>query len=128
MLAHFLFIAYVALGGFLAWRWARMFWPHLAVGLYGLTISVVGWICPLTYVEDWGRRNAGEAGLSQAGFIDHYLSGVIYPQEHLVTVQVAVGAVVALSWAGAALRHWGPWPRPAAPPPISESSASKNGA
>ncbi|GHC88100.1 hypothetical protein GCM10007079_32800 [Nocardiopsis terrae] len=103
MIIHAAFILYVAIGGLLAWRWPRTFRIHLGCALYGLSISVVGWICPLTHVENWGRERAGQAGLSNEGFIDHYLTGVIYPADHLVTVQLGVGAVVVLSWAGLAL-------------------------
>ncbi len=29
MVVHFLFIAFVVLGGFLAWRWPKAIWLHL---------------------------------------------------------------------------------------------------
>ena len=102
MVLHLAFLVYVALGGYLAWCWPRMFWPHLACALYGLGITVIGWQCPLTHIETWGRQNAGQAGLPPGGFIERYLTGVIYPADHLVTVQVSVGAVVVLSWIGLA--------------------------
>ncbi|MDT0330490.1 DUF2784 domain-containing protein [Nocardiopsis lambiniae] len=98
MLFHFAFILYIAVGGFIAWRWPRTFWIHLGVALYGLAISIVGWTCPLTHVENWGRENAGQAGLAEEGFIDHYLTGVIYPADDLRLVQTGVGVVVVLSW------------------------------
>ncbi|MFE9241977.1 DUF2784 domain-containing protein [Nocardiopsis sp. NPDC006938] len=100
MVLHLAFLVYVALGGLLAWRWPRAIWPHLACALYGLGITVIGWTCPLTHVEDWGRRNAGQAGLPPEGFIAHYLTGVVYPAEHLITIQLLVALSVALSWAG----------------------------
>ncbi|CAL9398936.1 hypothetical protein SUDANB121_01431 [Nocardiopsis dassonvillei] len=103
MLFHFTFILYIALGGFLAWKWPRTLWAHLAVAVYGLSISIFAWTCPLTYVENWGRRNAGQAGLTEEGFIDHYLTGVIYPADSLREVQVGVGVVVVLSWIGLAV-------------------------
>ncbi|MGQ4267550.1 DUF2784 domain-containing protein [Nocardiopsis changdeensis] len=103
MLLHFAFILYIALGGFLAWKWPRTLWAHLAVAAYGLAISVFAWTCPLTLVENWGRENAGRAGLAEEGFIDHYLTGVIYPAEALREAQAAVGALVVLSWAGHAV-------------------------
>ncbi len=103
MIVHAAFILYMAVGGFLAWKWPRTVWIHIGCALYGLSISVVGWICPLTYVENWGRENAGLSGLAEGGFIDHYLTGVIYPADHLVTVQVGVGVVVVLSWVGLAV-------------------------
>lgn len=100
MVLHLAFLAYVTLGGFLAWRWPRTIWPHTAVALYGLGVTVVGWTCPLTRLENWGRAQAGRTGLTQTGFIDHYLTGVIYPAEHLLTAQLAVAATIAVSWVG----------------------------
>ncbi|MFE1169073.1 DUF2784 domain-containing protein [Nocardiopsis sp. NPDC058789] len=105
MVLHLLFLAYVALGGFAAWRWPRMFWPHLACAVYGLGVTVIGWPCPLTHLEDWGRRNAGQSGLPPEGFIAHYLTGVVYPTEHLLTAQLLVALTVTLSWAGALYLH-----------------------
>ncbi|MBB4931033.1 hypothetical protein F4561_001853 [Lipingzhangella halophila] len=105
MLVHFAFVLYVAFGGFFAWRWPRMFWPHLVIAAYGLGITLVGWTCPLTYIENWGREGAGQAGLEQ-GFIDTYLVGVIYPQSYLVPIQFTAGVVVAVSWGGLLLLLW----------------------
>ena len=110
MAVHFAFIAYVVCGGFLAWRWPRAVWPHLAAAAYGLGVTVIGWLCPLTWLEHWGRTNAGQQGLDAGGFISHYLTGVVYPAEHLREIQLAAAATVALSWLGAALlaRRRGP--------------------
>ncbi|GAA4905599.1 DUF2784 domain-containing protein [Streptomonospora salina] len=98
MLLHFGFLCYVALGGFLVWRWPRAFWPHLAVCAYALGIIDFEWQCPLTGIEHWARERAGLEGLPAEGFIDHYLTGVVYPERYLAEVQFAVGVVVALSW------------------------------
>lgn len=101
MVLHLAFLLYVALGGYLAWRRPPMIWPHTACALYGLGITLIGWDCPLTRVENWGREQAGQAGLPPEGFIEHYLTGIIYPAEHLITAQLLVALSVALSWAGA---------------------------
>ena len=83
MVVHFLILVFMAVGGFLAWRWPRLIWAHLAVAAWGLVSVVTGVECPLTALEDWGRRNAGERGLRPTGgFIDHYIEGVVYPQEY----------------------------------------------
>ncbi|NUT35281.1 MAG: DUF2784 domain-containing protein, partial [Hamadaea sp.] len=104
MVAHFAFLAYLLLGGFLAWRRPKAIWPHLAVAAWGLFSTVFVWDCPLTYAEDWARRRAGEQGLS-TGFIDTYLTGVIYPERYTALIQIGIGVVVAISWTGAFLRH-----------------------
>jgi hypothetical protein len=100
---HFAYLAYVIFGGFLAWRWPRAFWPHLAAGAWGLVIVVFSLTCPLTYVEDWARRKAGEQGLGEVGFIDRYIEGVLYPERYTRLLQIAVAVVVLGSWLGAYL-------------------------
>ena len=99
MVAHFGFLVFLVIGGFLSWRWPVVIWPHLAMATWGLTSTVFLWDCPLTAVESWARRRTGEAGLS-TGFIDTYLTGVIYPERYTTLIQVLVGVVVAVSWAG----------------------------
>jgi hypothetical protein len=105
MVAHFVFLAYLVVGGFIAWRWPRTIWLHVSVALYGLFNVLIGWPCPLTHVENWGRAHAGEATLPGTGFIDHYIAGVIYPQEHEALVQVLVLVVVLTSWIGFVIRR-----------------------
>ena len=65
---------------------------------------LVGYGCPLTQLEDWARRRAGQEGLVDGGFIDEYLTGVVYPERFLVVAQAMVGVLVAVSW-------WGWWRR-----------------
>ena len=105
MMAHFLFLAYLVVGGFIAWRWPGTIWTHTAVALYGLFNVLIGWPCPLTYVENWGRARAGESTLPGTGFIDHYIAGVVYPQEHEALVQALAAAVVLASWIGFVIRR-----------------------
>ena len=103
MVVHFAFLAYVVAGGFLAWRWPRAIWSHLALAGWGLSTLVFHQDCPLSLIEDWARRRAGEPGLHHRGFIDTYLTGVVYPAPDLPRVQALVAVVVAVSWVGALL-------------------------
>ncbi|MFR9803959.1 DUF2784 domain-containing protein [Pseudonocardia sp. RS010] len=104
MLVHFAFLAFVALGGFLARRWPRVLVLHVAAVGWGL-VSVLAHVeCPLTAWEDRFRRLAGEQGLAR-GFIDTYLTGVLYPREYLPGIQLAIGCLVVVSWVGFALRR-----------------------
>jgi hypothetical protein len=103
MLVHFVFLLYVALGGFLAWRTPRLIVPHVAAATWGLLSATVGMDCPLTAWEDAARRHAGEQGLPH-GFIGTYLTGVIYPADRLVEAQLLVASVVLVSWIGIAVR------------------------
>ncbi|MEU0539774.1 DUF2784 domain-containing protein [Nocardia sp. NPDC005978] len=101
---HFLFVAYVVVGGFIAWRWPRTIWLHLAAFGWGFSTVLIGIDCPLTDLENWSRRRAGEAGLPPSGFIDHYITGVIYPESALELVRALVAVVVVISWIGLWLR------------------------
>jgi hypothetical protein len=103
MLLHFGFLVFLALGGFLAWRWPWLVVPHVAAVTWGLLSVAAGLECPLTGWEDWARRRAGEQGLPR-GFIDTYLTGVVYPAEYLVAAQVLVAMLVVGSWAGLVVR------------------------
>lgn len=97
---HFGYLVYVVLGGFLAWRWPKAFWVHLAAGIWGVLI-VFEWVdCPLTWAEHWARQRDGQPA-SDVGFIERYVTGVIYPEQYVTQVQLAVAVVVLLSWLGA---------------------------
>ncbi|QIS12056.1 DUF2784 domain-containing protein [Nocardia arthritidis] len=103
---HFAFVAYVVVGGFVAWRWPRTIWLHLLAFGWGFSTVLFGLECPLTYLESWARRRAGEAGLPPSGFIAHYITGVLYPERALGLIRVLVALVVAASWVGYLwLRH-----------------------
>ncbi|WP_214366481.1 DUF2784 domain-containing protein [Pseudonocardia sp. H11422] len=104
MLAHFAFLVYLALGGFLGWWRPWLLLAHAPVLLWGLLSVTVGLECPLTVVEDWARHRAGERGLDSGGFIETYLTGVIYPEQYLGLVRALVVVVVVVSWVGAVVR------------------------
>ncbi|MBF6191461.1 DUF2784 domain-containing protein [Nocardia implantans] len=97
---HFAFVAYVVVGGFLAWRFGRTIWLHLLAVCWGFSTIVFGFDCPLTHLENWARERAGEQRLPSSGFIDHYLTGVIYPESALGLVRATVAALVVASWLG----------------------------
>jgi hypothetical protein len=96
---HFGYLVFVVFGGFLAWRWPRVIWLHLAAAAWGLAVVVGRLRCPLTDAEDWSRRRAGEAGLT-AGFIDRYIEGVLYPERYTVLMHALAATAVVISWAG----------------------------
>ncbi|MDP2480546.1 MAG: DUF2784 domain-containing protein [Candidatus Palauibacterales bacterium] len=107
LLSHAAFVLFVAAGGFLALRWRRVAWAHVPCALYGAAIELVGWVCPLTPLEQRLRRAAGQAGYA-GGFLDHYLRGVLYPArwEHIhLGLGVAVVAGNAALYV-VAVRRW----------------------
>ena len=95
VVVHLLFISFVVGGVFLAWRWPRVVWVHVPAAIYGALVEFVGFICPLTLLENDLRRHAGELGY-HGGFIDHYLVKVIYPPGLTREMQVGLGLLVLL--------------------------------
>ncbi len=76
---HFVFIVFVVAGGFLTiWRF-RIIYLHVPAVAWGVAIEYFGWICPLTYLEDWFPLKAGIVG-QQSGFVDRYIMPIVYPQ------------------------------------------------
>ncbi len=93
VLLHMCFVVFVVAGGLLALRWRRMAWVHVPCAVWGAWIEFAGWICPLTPLEIWLRRRAGEAGYER-GFIEHYILPVLYPSELTRSTQLVLGIVV----------------------------------
>lgn len=105
---HLAFILFVVLGGLLALRWPKVAWAHLPTVAYGALIEFVGWVCPLTPIEQELRRMAGEGGYA-GGFIEHYLVPIIYPAGYTWELRISLGsAVVAIN---VAFYGWFLWSR-----------------
>ena len=103
LVTHFVYLAYLLLGGFLAWRWPAMIFPHLASVVWGILILFNAVQCPLTAAEGWARRVAGDEPVSGA-FIDRYVTGVIYPGRYVNEVRLGLALVVLVSYIGAYVR------------------------
>ncbi|HEY2853929.1 MAG TPA: DUF2784 domain-containing protein [Gemmatimonadaceae bacterium] len=90
LIAHFAFVLFVIFGGLLALRWPRVAWLHIPVALYGAAIEFLGFVCPLTPLENALRHAGGEAGYA-GGFIDHYITAAIYPEGLTRAIQLWLG-------------------------------------
>lgn len=93
IVAHFLFIAFVAAGGLLVLRWPRLAWVHLPAVVWGVVVELTGWICPLTPLENYLRRLRGSSSYS-GGFIEQYLIPIIYPANLTAATQYILGGLV----------------------------------
>ena len=98
VVAHFAFLCYLIVGGFVALRWRRTIWLHVPTVLWGIAITTERLDCPLTWLERWSRTKAGMAPLPPEGFIAHYIAGVLYPASWAGLVPVVVFTLVAVSW------------------------------
>ncbi len=92
VVVHALFVAFVLLGGLLVLRRPRLAWLHLPAAGWGVLIEFAGWVCPLTPLEIALRRRAGQAGY-EGGFIEHYVTALLYPEGLSRGHQVALGAL-----------------------------------
>jgi hypothetical protein len=93
LVVHLMFVLFVGLGAFLVLRWPQLAWLHLPAALWGAYVEFSGRICPLTPLEVFFRRRAGEAGY-EGGFIEHYVTAWIYPEGLSREIQIAIGLTV----------------------------------
>lgn len=105
LILHLGFILFVVLGGFLVLRWPRLAWLHVPVFAWGAAIEFGGWICPLTPLEKSLRELGGEVAWS-GGFIEHYVTALIYPEGLTRNIQFLIGATVLAINASIYLRLW----------------------
>jgi hypothetical protein len=96
VVVHALFVVFVLLGAFLALRWHWIVWIHIPAAVWGVLIEYGGWICPLTPLENYLRREAGQAEYT-GDFIQHYLLGALYPQGLTRTTQYVLGSIALLT-------------------------------
>ncbi len=100
---HFLFIVFVLFGGLFAFRfrWAPAI--HIPAAAWGAFVEITGRLCPLTTIEVWLRRTAGDSGYS-GSFIEHYLYPIIYPAGLTRDLQLGLAGMVILL--NAAIYGW----------------------
>ena len=94
---------FVVLGGLFVLRWPRLAWLHLPAAAWGAWVECAGWVCPLTYLENWLRTRAGLAGY-ESSFLERTLSPVLYPASLTQEIQWGLGiGVLAIN---AAIYAW----------------------
>jgi hypothetical protein len=93
LVTHFTFAAFTLLGGLLVLRWRSLLWAHLPTLLWGVVIQWANLTCPLTPLESRLRHAGGEAGYA-GGFIEHYVSMVLYPENLTVELRYLLGAAL----------------------------------
>ncbi len=93
LVAHLAFIAFVMAGGLLVARFPRLLIPHLAAAAWGVFIALSGGVCPLTPLENWALARAGREGYA-AGFLEHYITPVLYPEGLTREMQWMLAALV----------------------------------
>ncbi len=94
LLLHFCFVIFTVFGGLLVLRRRWIAWLHLPAVVWGILVEFFLWTCPLTTFENSLRELGGEAGY-ETGFIDYYISAVLYaplsPQARMLLGLLLVG-------------------------------------
>lgn len=93
LILHLLFIAFALGGAMLVLKWHWLAFLQIPSAIWAALISLFGWICPLTPLEQKLRRAAGQDAY-EGGFIAHYIEPVIYPEGLTPTLQILFGGVV----------------------------------
>jgi hypothetical protein len=119
---HAAFIAFLLVGGFVAWRRPRLVWAHIPAVAVTSAVFALGADCPLTDVEKYLRHEAGERAYRD-GFIAHYLLPMVPDGARAVIVPVVVVVVTAIAYAGYIVRRH----RAGAEPRLTAQPASAAG-
>jgi Protein of Unknown function (DUF2784) len=93
LVVHLAFVVFIVLGGLLVFRWRWVAWLHIPSAIWGTVIEFAGWICPLTPLENWLRKESGGTAY-EGGFVEHYLLPVLYPAGMPRSAQFVLGALV----------------------------------
>jgi hypothetical protein len=105
LLVHAAFLLFVVFGGLLAlWnRW--VIYLHVPALLWAALVITMGWVCPLTPLENALRRSAHEASY-EGGFIEHYLLAAIYPPGLTRELQIYLALLLILVNLGVYAAQW----------------------
>ena len=92
---HLAFVLFVVLGGWIVLRRPWVAWLHIPAALWGAVIEFMGWICPLTPLENRLRTASGSVGYD-GSFVERYLLPLVYPTGLNQTLQIVLGIGVIL--------------------------------
>lgn len=93
VLLHVCFVLFVLLGGFLVlWR-SSLAWCHVPAVVWAAGIEFLGWVCPLTPLENMLRARGGDVAY-ETGFVEHYIMPILYPAALTRKMQIGLGIIV----------------------------------
>jgi len=95
VLVHFAFILFVVLGGLLLFRWPWLIRAHLPAAVWGALAEALGWVCPLTPLENRFRLQAGLQGY-EGDFVSRYLLPLVYPEGLDRDLQLVLAGLVVI--------------------------------
>lgn len=93
LVTHFAFIILVVCGALVVIRYPRFAWMHVPAASWGAFVELSGQICPLTYLENFLRMQAGQDGYS-VSFVEQYILPLVYPAGLTRNLQYLLGGLV----------------------------------
>jgi hypothetical protein len=97
VILHFLWILFIVFGFIFALKRSRIAWLHLGGLAFSLLMNVLGWYCPLTYVENYLYRLHASGSAYNSSFVVHYLNQIVYPNLPGRTIRLGEVAFVCLN-------------------------------
>ncbi len=104
LVIHGAYLAFLVVGGFLAWRWRWVMWAHLIAVAWAVPLVVTdAFPCPLT---EWEKSLQEKGGVEpySGGFVSHYLDGRIWPEGYTWVAEIVAFSLVAISYIGLLVR------------------------
>ena len=92
LILHFCFIIFVIFGGCFVYKNPRLAWIHIPMVIWAFLVNIMEWICPLTPLENHFRKST----VYDSGFIEHYLTPLIYPESMSYQLGMLLGILVFL--------------------------------
>ncbi|MFC1857972.1 DUF2784 domain-containing protein [Thermodesulfobacteriota bacterium] len=93
ILLHFAFLIFAVFGGILVFWWPRVLWLHLPAVIWAVIVEAAGWICPITYLEDWLLIKGGWT-VDSGGFVEDYIVPVLYPANYTRNLRILLAVSV----------------------------------
>ena len=78
VVVHFLWIVFLFLGAFWGTKNKTIKILHISGLAFAFIIQILGWYCPLTYLEGWLRARHNFALTYAGSFIIHYVEELVY--------------------------------------------------
>ncbi len=90
---HVCFVIFVVLGAVLVLWKPHIAWFHIPAVFWGAGIEFLGWVCPLTPLENILRARGGDAPYATT-FVEHYVMPVLYPTALDRNMQIGLGVII----------------------------------
>lgn len=78
VLFHLLWIVFLIIGAFWGVKYRIIKYLHIGGIFFSIFLQIMGWYCPLTYLEVWLRGLHSPKESYPGSFIAHYAERIIY--------------------------------------------------